>query len=76
MGASASWRQPWGIELGVGVGADVFGVCVDVVDEVPVAGGGLGGEAVDVDGGAHGPGVLVEGEVLVDDVDLVAVALR
>ncbi len=29
----------------------------------------------DVDGGVHGPGMLVEGEVAVDDVDLVAVAL-
>ena len=48
---------------------------MDVVDEVPVAGRGLGAEAVDVDGGAHGPGVLVEREVFVDDADLVAVAL-
>src|SRR5581483_8358784 len=63
------------VGLGVlGVGADVGGVGVNVVDEVPVAGGGLGGEAVDVDGGAHGPGVLVEREVFVDDADVVAVA--
>src|SRR6185437_13606158 len=51
------------------------GVGVDVVDEVPVAGGRLRGEAVDVDGGAHGPGMLLEREVFVDDADLVAVAL-
>jgi hypothetical protein len=44
-------------------------------DCVPVAGVGLRGEAVGVDRGAHGPGVLIEGEVAVDDADLVLVAV-
>ena len=52
----------------------VGSLAVDGVDEVPVGGGALGGGAVHVDGGVHGPGVDGQGEVAVDDVDLVAVA--
>ena len=65
-----------GVGLRVGIGADGLLVVMDVVDQVPVAGGGLGGETVHIDGSMHGPGMdLGEGEVSVDDVDLVAVAL-
>ncbi len=49
---------------------------MDVVDEIPVAGGRLRGHTFNVYGGVHGPGMnVVEGELFVDDTDLVAVAL-
>ena len=50
-------------------------VGVDVVDGGPIGGDGLGGEAVGVDGGAHGPGMDGKGEVAVNDADLFAVAV-
>src|ERR1019366_3670429 len=50
---------------------------VDVVDKVPVAVGGGGGEAVGIDGRVLGPGMdLFQREVAIDDADLVLVTIQ
>ena len=70
------FRCAWSGLGGGGIGANLRCVGVDIVDHVPVAGGRLGAQAVDIDRSVHGPGVLIQRKVLIDDADLVSIALR
>src|SRR3984885_2886792 len=56
--------------------AQISSMRMDVVDQIPVARRALRADAVGVNCGAHGPRMLIERKVAIDDVNLISVALR